>query len=142
MIFENIIAALINKNITVIANMLKARGDVLKARKFVRQRFFAPLHHSLHKPEIAAKIAADIVAYVFMPNKEMSLLEILGWSVIDATVLAAKRQLIKDMILRQALHIQEHAKVELREESFEYVYVEGKDEMEEFIRALLTVVGG
>jgi hypothetical protein len=125
-----------------VANIIKYRGDVQKARRFVRRRLIAPRLYQLHRKEIAVEVANDIVDYMFGSGGDASILTGLAWFILDKTIFVAKRRLVVDMIMRYAVQLQTETVAELDEDDLTHKFTKGRKPMEKFVKSLLTIVGG
>lgn len=125
------------------AGLIKSRGDTLKSRKYVRQQIIAPVVSELHKREVAEQVAQDIIDYLFVPGRDgWTLMMALAWKLLDMTVMEAKKRLLVKQILRHAEDIQQFTEVVRDRDDLTFKFVRGKDDMEDFVRDLLSVIGG
>ena len=125
-------------------SLFKYIGDRKATRYVIRQNIFAPRIYdkTIHKREIAEYVADDIFTTVYKAKDGASgLLSALTWWTLNQTQLKAKKRLVADMIQRQAEAMYEFTKVYHDKDDLHFRFDEGKDDMDDFIKRLLIVIG-
>lgn len=138
-------ASLVKGALEGLFHVFKYRGNVQKVRKFIRQHVLAPRIHdrTLHKREVAVEVANEMLAAAYQSHQgAASLISGAAWWLLKKTQFQDKIDLIADVLQRQAENLYEFTEVRLDRDDLAYKFDAGKDDVEKFIKRLLSIIGG